>query len=277
MKKYYILILCLLFLTGCSPETNNDNNNIENNTVTNDKKAIGNYSYKNTIKCDILNDIKNVYNNYIITNDNQVYLLSIDKIFSNNMNCKIIENFEFSIIINERIIDKQGYEYTNNENNNTKRSDYNLLKNNDIIKMIQLGTSNNLLLLSHNGSIYKGKCDEYGNFISISNEKIIKIENEKIRNFYLDIHSFDYNIGYNDKVKYLITDKSFLTYTEIITNKEECNKYADIACQSKYEWIKNEEISSRMNEFVAVLPWLLINKNGEVFINEEIEREFIGG
>lgn len=280
MKKIIVLLICGVMLFGLCGCGKNEEYKFESDK-TNDKKTIGNYLYKKTIQCDILNNIKYIYNDYlsyyIVTNDNQFYLLSIDKLYSNNMNCKKVENFDFLMVKNNYIIDKQGYEYgtsyddkTFGKISNTPTNSYNTLKNGDITKIETQGTSTKLFILSKNGSIYEEEYNRNG-IINITNKEIIKIENEKIKDFYMDLNTLDF------RIKYLITDKSFLTYTEIITNEEECNKYADIKCEKKYEWIKNEDISSKIDELVAVLPWILINKNGDVFINVDIYREFFGG
>ena len=278
MKKKIILLMCIAMifsLTACTNDESKEN-------IKKETKSIGQYKYKKTIKCDVLNDIKNIYTNfltyYIVTNDNQVYLLSLDKPYSNNTNCKKVENLNFQAHLRNYIIDNQGNYYRGNYEEKTivktddlPRTDIEYIKNKGVIKT-EISDVKEYVLLS-DGIIYKGQIDMTANHMNVSNEIITKIDNEKIIDFYLgnSINEFE------REIKYLITDKAFYTNKEIITNKEECNKYADIKCEKTYKLVKNEQISNKRDELVGILPWVLINKKGEVYINTEIEREFFGG
>ena len=96
MKKNYIVILLFIMfmLTGCSSDTVN----IDKLT------AVAEYQYDTTIQCEAFD--KNIKyfnhgsnNNWIVTEDNDVYVYSTYERYSNNSNCiKIADKFDDDII-----------------------------------------------------------------------------------------------------------------------------------------------------------------------------------
>ena len=46
------------------------------------------YFIKEKLKCDALNNIKYLQNDYFLTNDNEIYNISFNELYSNNQNCK---------------------------------------------------------------------------------------------------------------------------------------------------------------------------------------------
>ena len=237
-------IIMILSLCGCS-----------NKEATKDN-SIGEYKYVTNITCEALDNVKMaeiawVDIMYLITNDNQIYTLSTDQLYDNETNCKKVDNIEFSMFYsnsgNNTIVDSDGYQHNyyngNVVLNKTKLKGYENYKNNHIIKSY-VTSDETIMLSSEDGIIYKGNKN--------INDIFKQIDNEKIKNFY------SYSNKGNIDLNYIITDKSFLTNTNI----------------DEYE--KNEEISNHINDYALIMPWMLIKNNGDVFINSEIKKEYYG-
>ena len=82
-KKISLIVLCGIVLLGvCS--CGNKDNDIDNNAPTPIRE----------LKCSSLNNVKYSYEGYFLTNDNDLYVLNTEGLYSNNENClKIKEGY----------------------------------------------------------------------------------------------------------------------------------------------------------------------------------------
>lgn len=266
MRKYIgivLLIVLSITLSGCS------SNEKEKNDM-NEKLSFAEWSIKNSnfgqqeikkINCPEINEnaIMSGSTEIFIT-DNKIYKYDTDKLFSNDKNCKLVGKIEGEngIAVNrDNAIDENGILY-NTFWQKVDDPDYNgdyvkdtfhdgwkeYFKRFDINKsMISGGLSiNNALdyeiitlndndLIAYNidymnyGEYPNGKDFVYKiNIDNINDEKIIKI--------------------YSSIIK---TDKAFYSISSRKTNKEQCDKYADVKCEYEY-FLKKEEILSKYYE-----------------------------
>ena len=73
----------------------------------------------------------------------------------------------------------------------------------------------------------------------------------------------------------VITDRNFYVYTQTITNKNECQKYADIDCITKdgFTLLDNEKITSQYDK----INFIKYNDNNVVFILDINGNVYYGG
>lgn len=236
MKKIIICLVLLVIICGCKK------NEVipENNYFIKELKPLKTFK----IECNELKEAKEIRSNLFITKNGELFLLSADKLFSNNKNCKKIDtNIKFDKYFGSYygstaiILGEDGNLYEIHE-------DYNVYRSNE--DSFPPKSIRNKLFFTHYGyfehldnkiSKYKVFSNPYNIFDNTENsDELLLDDNEKI--MYLSPNS-------------IITSKSIYYLEKIITNKEECNKYADIKCNYKIVWKEtNEFIKNKLSNIL---------------------------
>lgn len=250
MKKIIIIILTLLTLTGCK---NFKDDIFMEGYIKNDEVKV-----KTT--CRALKNVLVYKNDYFITNDGTIYLLSNKKFSETNENCKKYDtNFKPAKILNFSGVDvifivstnNKIYEITNVYDNEIKfrEKEYNDIPDylfNDDVKYAYTGAYiavsdiiMDFLVLKNDGKLYRVNIERtytseegFYRYNIINNELFKDFGEEKIQRF---------------DTSYILTDKN--VYIKSITNKE-CLEYADIKCN--YDFVKNDYLRQYMNSLVYV-------------------------
>lgn len=310
MKKKIFLslffIISFLIFTGC-----NNKKNIVNIDVTSEKlNKIAEYKYDTTFKCDGLKKtIKYFnfgYNNYwFVTEDNDVYVYDISQLFSNDTNCKKLDEKFDNIILKNHDFDRwNGEKYAGNDvyyNSKFKKVSVDLDTYSIIRKNVSQRTYSELLadLAAIKDSDYKkitkpNSCTAFGikndnkiymfKIISdvnyrpidksiISEEEVVFSvpEDEIILDFYYSSNAYAnhcYRGPQYGKIEEDIDLKFIITdkaYYRPMLVDESCNKYIDVEC--RYEWRKDEDLSKIKDEILYRDSSTLITKTGRVYYN----------
>lgn len=304
MKKNYIVILLFIMfmLTGCSSDTVN----IDKLT------AVAEYQYDTTIQCEAFD--KNIKyfnhgsnNNWIVTEDNDVYVYSTYERYSNNSNCiKIADKFDddiiqvdfayksselgyyagFKVYYNSRLqkvtVDTKNYQI---ERENLRYADSSELSADTLAinsseylryrKTISstafaINGDNNIYIMSLNSYVN----EEYIDKSIIDNEDIVFSvpDDEIILDFYFssnaDIRVKGYNLDTPESVQLDAGQKYILTDKSYYRPM-----LVDETCQiyldvpCTYEWKKDEELSKIRNDILYRDEQNLILSNGRVYFN----------
>ena len=280
MKKTLLISFCLLSLfciSGCSKGKQKEVSEASIKKVISEK-----YNNNNTnLICDELdNAIAFNYDfSYFATKD-KVYKLSKGKMFSNDTNCKEveIEDLDSEIIgfnqVNQFETKEQVYSYTKP----VKKFTHYYYDSN--------GTKN---LYGHNygDSTYKklskvlDNISFYSNYNQLKEADGIVITNDALKVFKIvyenTVEANVENFKFKD-IKYVLdgdekilfiqdniikTDKAYYEVKAYKSNKEECEKYADIKCKYEYKLVKDEFLTKNYDfiKFASKYNIIDINNN----------------
>lgn len=242
MKKKVFLglfvSLALVTIVGCE--------SINKKSLTIKERIGKSYEYYATIKCAYLDDgiVDLSYDGFVTKN--KAYELSVDKIYSNETNCKEVPIND----LDGDIINGSGGAYVY-----TKKYQYGVGKR--VQKEIYDNRNYALLSTLGNDIIY-GTCGINGGYeiASIDNEiKMIKIasteENSRIKRI-IDV---DDNFSLDEEVltisgPFIKTNKAYYKVKRYIENKDECKKYADVSCKYGYKINKDKELTDNYNDIL---------------------------
>lgn len=278
MKKSFLLLLIIcvsLICTGC-------NGNItrsirQDGFVINERKFVCSTlvpekkmfskEQKNTTE-----KIKFIDSGMVISENGNMYELSFNGVFSNNMNCKKVgSNIKVkSMIDNEVILGEDGrYYYLGASDNIIKYSEvprtdpslgvYKLILGDDnVIKAMSVNSNiKSYYVLKKNGNIY--------NYVLKQNdatkEYYVLTDNLAYRASDFDGNIVDFKYFGEANSTYFRTEKSI--YRMLSTNLSECSKYVDVAC--KYELKKDEVLSNNMDRYLGYGGTVLITDYGKIF------------
>ncbi len=259
MKKILFIIVCLLLVCGCSSKEITEKSFQKEVLKKYPSGAIGGDGKE--LVCDALDDVV-IFRNDLkqFATKDKIYKLNVKKVYSNNQNCKEIEvidrDSEFmGYFINAYF--EQGFE--------TKESRY----SKDTVQELYTPYS----LYSTSGTQYRFGDSSYKQWFSSLGEKIIYSyynkknyngfvsADNKIKAFQVDSvfgsNGAEETISYidvdssleEDETVLMIlrdvlkTDKAFYRIKPYKTNKEECDKYADIKCIYGFKLVKEEFLS----------------------------------
>lgn len=269
MKKMYLFLIflfSLLLISGCSPKRKTEK--IENRKKLNFSEwAIENLKYENKIKkinCPEIteNSFMSGSDSIFITGNN-IYRYNVNKLFSNDKNCKLIGKIDKTnpiAVSRENAVDETGTFYNDfwqkqkdeNYDGNYQKDTLHYgwkeyMKKFNINKKL-ISAEDNLYRKSHvpsyeiitytNGELFLYNIEhsydvEYKtykvNTDSLNDEKIIKL--------------------YGSIIK---TNKAFYTLSSNVINKEKCSKYADIKCDYEYNLKKDEILTKYYNEILNI-------------------------
>lgn len=254
MKRFvsmlFVIIGCIA-LTGCSF------NKEEKLSL---KEKIGkSYEYYDNIKC---NDIDNIIDLDFagFVTKNRAYELNIDKVYSNEENCKEvpIENLDDEIILGSgwNIVYTKKYAYSIGKN--MRKGVY---KNNEYTLFSQLGTN----VIYHNSKVKSGYY-----IVSVDNKiKMIKTISREEENNISKTIDINYNFDDDEQVlsisEYFIkTNKAFYKVKNYKENKEECEKYADVNCKYGFKITKDKTLTNNYND-ILFAGYYIIDKDHNVY------------
>lgn len=284
IRVLFVLLVSLIFVSGCSKtEKIEDNKNLTFTEWTEKNIEIDNKIKK--INCPEINEnsIMSGSSEIFIT-DNNIYKYNVDKLFTNDKNCKLIGTIDDSkpmAVNRDNAIDETGTLYNifwqrvKDENYDgdyekdtlhdgwkeyLKRFNVNkqMISSSDIFSIDEERHIPNYQIITYtNDGLYlynidymsssDGKSDTYKvNTESLNDEKIIRL--------------------YGSIVK---TNKAFYTISSNLTNKEECNKYVDVKCEYEYSLKKDETLTKYYDE--------ILNITNEYFITKDYELISVGG
>ena len=266
MKKILGIILIIItcvFITGCGKQEPYGIGSVEDNKFV-DLGELGGGITKYDLVCDEIKNVAdyNIENFLFITNDGKLFKISYEQLYSNNQNCKQIQNDKkFTKFINRGIVD---------ENN-----DICYLEGEELIKFnfengyIGMPYIQNFPKDKYQNVIYAQINSEVYDYLYLENNNLYSIKNDKA---YLDLKDEKIIKAMDNTV---ITDKNFYIYTQTITNKNECQKYADIDCITKdsFTILDNEKITSQYDK----INFLKYNDNNVVFIVDINGNVYYGG
>ena len=255
-KKYcFLFILVCLLCTAC------------NGTVTRELRHAG-FNVGNKFACARFypqgkektahEKILYLTGTHIINSEGKIYEISMGQPYANNEQCKEAETtLRVKAILDDSIIKATDgkYYYLMPQNNVNSYSEipetdnsyliYDiLLKDEDVVKVITADRSTGLYyVLKTDGNIYGNEV------ISIDRNSPPQLVSTKIVYSKSDYGSriVDFNYAGDSINTFLKTEET--VYRMVVTNGDECKKYADIACT--YE-MKEEPIFSKYNDRIIV-------------------------
>lgn len=265
MKKFCLIlisVIILLCICGCDNKKNEieENEKPENNLIK-------------ELNCSALSNKKYNIGNYFITNDNDLYVLNTHLLYSNDENCKKINDDNVKIL---KLMLGDDYYYVMDSNNNIfqfesgsdkmmpyvehtnhtnmVRHELKTLKDDEVV--IQISQ----YIIKKDGNLYQyryryenGEIEDFILYQSFDHEKILEFG--YYGNVRVQYETYSKDITSN----YIKTDKAY--YTSTISNKE-CLKYADVECE--FEFIKNEELTNiydDINIYTGNLTYIAKDKN----------------
>lgn len=189
---------------------------------------------------DVMDEIKYIgyFNKYggqtfLVTENDVFYEVYVNKLYQNQTNCKKVNESEWETISENNF---QLYYYRNTSNRlRDKLGSFSYLSNGRD-QFVVIDNIPYVMKVSQNKEIL--------NEIEFANNEIIE--------------------GISD-TGYLTTNKAFYSYSEKIIN--DCEKYADVECEYKSEYILDEEFSKFYEEIIYFDGSILIDVNYNVYTN----------
>lgn len=257
-KKISLFVLCGIVLFGICGCDNKQKHNVSNNKENNDLIYVGTLVGMENESVILTNG------NYLITNNNNLYSVSFDKLFSNDTNYKQIDIDYKPVGI--AYIDFDLYSIYDSNNNwgvcSEKGCPNSLDKkqNNTKIKLRNSG-----LYVDDKNSVYFSKLDsndwEFKGNELIENNSIPKDE-EIIAIYY----------GNGGKL-YLKTNKGFYVYEEQknAINKDECEKYVDITCEYNYvkKITKENVLSTNYENIKFIVNDKIVFNDNKIYMSKQ--------
>ena len=279
MKKVFILISILvisLVLTGC-----NVNVTI---SLTQDGFSVNDSNFK----CNLLNldgkeakdentseNIKFLVGDYAIGESGNIYQLSYDKLFSNDMNCKKVAKIPTKAVFDESyLLGEDGkYYYLNAQDGDTvvqfsevPQEDENYQKlslffTGDVKKAVTVNSNiNSYYVLKDDGSIY--------NYVLTKDEQsktfFVKSDNVQFTSNSYDGKIIDFYYAGDSTTTFFRTPTSI--YRNLIGNEEECSKYVDVPCE--YEIGVDTTLTENLDRIVIYNGKKLFTDYGRIFTLE---------
>ena len=284
MKKlliFFLLVLSTFLLAGCGDSNGGSGKRKSKDSDSN--KIADKYrgNVKMDVDCDAIKNIKDVSNDFtsFITTDGAVYLFSLYQKFSNETNCKRIE----SPAVMERyygsyLVDIDDNIYYTPSYTDTK---------------VQKRSSYNSGMRGPAGYIHAGKDYSYSYYDRkyTYQDIFLKVDGRKIYTVYSEGDLLE--LESDEAILYVIdstvkTNKNIYVYDDKVPNQEECQKYADVSCESKAKFYKVDDLfygngSKDMDKyfddikFYKVVPHtyefkrkydtFVVSKDGQVFVD----------
>lgn len=267
MKKIvFIFLICIVIIletTGCDTSKTVENKDNKKDIIT----SINDIKSSNQLNCEYLDgssifittDVLNGYT--LFANQNKIYALSYNEVFSNQTNCivvyesnkEIIGTGEFSFYFNDgTVLMYDGVSGT--------VTDPNLFRT--YIPTEVLNTNN-----WHTGSGYYklGALKWYSELEYNPFTKELKLL-DRIGN----IGNVDLsNISQNENIlkimqNFIQTDKAYYYITSEYINEEECNKYIDVECEFSFKAIKDELLTNSYSDILNITNDYIIKKDKSI-------------
>lgn len=282
MRKIFLISLLIatmcFVLVGCGKTKIKEEKNLtftewakKNNKIYNDIRKIN---------CPEINESSIMSgSSEIFITDNSIYKYNVDKLFSNDKNCKLIGTIDGAkpIAVNrDNAIDETGTLYNifwqlvkdSNYDGNYEKDDLHdgwkeYLKRFNVNKQIISASGNYSserdipdyeIITYTNDGLYLYKIDYINSNNSNGTEFKYKVNTDSLK---------DEEIIrlYGSIIK---TNKAFYTVSSNVINKEECNKYADIKCAYEYDLKKDETLTKYYDEILNITNEYFITKDYEL-------------
>ena len=268
MKKYIILLISAIIISGCNT----------NQEPTLNRRKGGVFDCP-SITEKIVN-IKNIppfpmSTEYLIMTKNKIYIFNGKKYYSNNETCKEIslENIEKEIDGISTPFDGKPFIYTkDNETymyNDQKyvfeydeyyKNDY--LKSNAYqLKLLLKKDFKNIILsderINFSNIYYPVSIDNRISLVNITKDKDYNFDGYKIKEVSGEIGKEENVVSVNSN--YIKTNKSYYKINKTKSNKEECEKYADVKCKYKYILKKDEELTTNYDNILVANDIIIFN------------------
>lgn len=268
MKKRLFIVLFICFLcVGCNGnitrDIRHDGFSVSGKFVCSD--FIPSKNNKNVSK------IKFLLNNFIISTDGELYELSLSSPFSNNQNCKKVENVSVKAVYDESVFKgtDNKYYYLTNLGNVVKYSEvpttdnnyelYDLLLKDEGVLKVETANSSNATYysLKNDGIIYSNTLKKNNNSGHLEiGESSIAYDKDS---YSADIVDFSYS-G-NSLNTFIKTTKE--VFRMKIVNQKECDKYTDVEC--KYEMKSDDILEKHSDNIIGFSGNNLITYYGTLF------------
>ena len=262
-RKILPIIVLVLIIIGAiilrvylvNEKRNDNNQEKENNHIEESMKDTlsKEFSYISTLTCSALNNITGINAEYIFA-DNEIYEYNQTKLYSNNENCKFYQSLDSTIMT---YMDRQIQ---------TKESDCVRYTQEGGFRKYGYSYYQKYFKTLGDNVMYTNTFTNNGNaIISIDNQiKLYKIDNDTIS--YQDIeYHFDedeYVIYVSDVIK---TNKAFYKVKGYKTNKEECDKYVDVACVYGYKLEKVEDLTKYYDDIKIAMNGYAVDKENNLY------------
>ena len=274
MKKISLVLLCgiiLLGVCGC-------NSYLNDSSLSQYAKQQVLYHDSYKINCPELTEnsiISNFNGEFFITNNN-VYQLNYEQVYSNEKNCKLIGNIKEEtkpiIFDNHTIVDNKKNEYNISWEKNEK-GDYYIEAKTNIYQQYFERFDINLELVSAQ-KYSNGNFGETYDIITYTQNGLFAYYIDRTYNEEKKYYSYKINVDninneriiklYGSTIK---TDKAFYEINKRKTNKEQCEKYADVKCEYEYYLKQNKILTKYYNEIMNITGGKIITYGYEVFDN----------
>lgn len=273
MKKYYIFIivafLCL-FVSGCDGD------------VTRNIRHAG-FNIDGEFKCDVVMpsdkkdtnyaNIRYMTGGYMILEDGTIYELSLGQQYANKQNCKIADTSKRVVSIFDdkyfKSNDDKYYYLSTNEGTATYTEVPKTDNSYPLIDLLLKDATNVKVVTGNNSSgeyyALKNSGDIYKYTITRNNQtRIETITNTSLvfdKKDYGGSKIIDFNYAGNSLGTFIKTSDK--VYRMKISNADECNKYADIAC--KYKIMEDEMFQEYGDRIIFFNGSYLITDYGKKF------------
>ena len=266
MKKVFVLISIMMFalvLTGC------------NGTVTRALRNDGFSVKDNKFKCSLLNldgkeddeedntseDVKFLVGNYAIGVSGNIYQLSYDQLFSNDMNCKKVATIPTKAVLDDKfILGEDGkYYYLNDDNGGVAEQ---------FSEMPQEDENYQVLSLFFTGDVKKAVTvnANINSYYVLTQDKdtkqyFVKSDNVQFTSNSYDGKIIDFFYAGDSTATFFRTPTSI--YRNLIGNEEECSKYVDVPCE--FEIAVDTTLTENLDKIVLYNGKTLFTSYGRMF------------
>lgn len=262
----FVLVLVILICTGCKGD------------VTRSLRHDG-FNVGSDIVCDAfigkeaVEKVKFLTATHLITTGGRIYELSLSQQYSNKSNCRVAEtDLNVVSIFDDKIVKGSDGKYYSLVNQNNGEGAYKeipendnsyaiydlLLKPNDVIKAVTVDSgSGTFFVLKSDGNVYEVVINKQN---SNSAPEIVGT------NVYYSADDYQETItdfGYKGTNGATFVRTLNHVYRFSASNKEECSKYADIACD--YKMVEAPSFADYSDYILAYNGSLVITTYGKVF------------
>lgn len=264
IKRRYliILVLAVILVSGCSNNVSVKNNkkNDKDKITQTEKRVIDKMSFTYKWDCEVplnkIKDISTVGMNFI-SDDGALYEFNLDKKYSTTgSHCRKVNiDVAFEKFIYNKIISSDKKVYLQNGENYVDISNeeriqgwvmgfpYDLYDYNENIIILNIGSVDTKYGIVEDNKVYEYETDSLSSdYIGKRKELYIFSDGETLVGIY---------------GSYIKTNKAYYVYGA--TNKNECEKYADIKCE--YGIVKDKTLSDAYDEIYYMNNYYLIMKS----------------
>ena len=264
IKRRYliILVLAVILVSGCSNNVSVKNNkkNDKDKITQTEKRVIDKMSFTYKWDCEVplnkIKDISTVGMNFI-SDDGALYEFNLDKKYSTTgSHCRKVNiDVAFEKFIYNKIISSDKKVYLQNGENYVDISNEERMQGWVMGFPYDLYDYNENIIILNIGSVDT----KYG---IVEDNKVYEYETDSLSSDYIGKRKELYTFSDGETLvgiygSYIKTNKAYYVYGA--TNKNECEKYADIKCE--YGIVKDKTLSDAYDEIYYMNNYYLIMKS----------------